>query len=174
MKAYKLLWLADRYHVRHHGRTVSGDTYYALPHGIVPSNAKYFLENKPTKLEVPKDYKDSYISIAGEHSYKAIKEPDLSEFSKSDIEALDRVLDSYNHLSPIRLSQLSHKYPEWKYYEKVIQDKDHGSAYPVNMLHFFEPAPDADKSGVFTESQELIELSKEVYRQLNSAMKTPG
>ena len=91
----------------------------------------------------------------------------MSEFSISDIEALDKVLEFYNHLSPIELSKLSHKFPEWKYYERVIQDKEQGSAYLVNMLHFFEPAPAADKSGLFEDNPELIELSKEVFRQLN-------
>lgn len=167
MKAYKLLWLADRYHVRHHGRTVSGDTYYALPHGIVPSNAKYFIENKPAKLKLSRKYRDSFISVSGNHSYRAIQEPDMSEFSISDIEALDKVLEAYNHLSPKELSNLSHKFPEWKYYERVIQDKEQGNAYPVNMLHFFESAPAADKSGLFEDSPELIELSREVFRQLN-------
>ena len=36
MKAYKLLWLADRYHLRQFGRTITGDTFFALPHGVVP------------------------------------------------------------------------------------------------------------------------------------------
>lgn len=50
MKAYKLLWLADRYHLRHYGRTISGDVYYALPHGPVPMDAMNVVEGKPTNL----------------------------------------------------------------------------------------------------------------------------
>ena len=46
MKAYKLLWLADRYHLRQTGMTITGDAYYAMPFGIVPSDAKCVLENR--------------------------------------------------------------------------------------------------------------------------------
>ena len=48
MKAYKLLWLADRYHLRQTGRTITGDVFYALPHGVVPSDAKNVVEHQPT------------------------------------------------------------------------------------------------------------------------------
>lgn len=80
MKAYKLLWLADRYHLRQHGRTITGDSYYAIPFGIVPSDAKCLLENEKTKLKDPKGYKNKYL-ILDNHQYKAIVEPDLNEFS---------------------------------------------------------------------------------------------
>jgi hypothetical protein len=50
MKAYKLLWLADRYHLRQYGRTITGDTYFALPLGLIPSDAKNILEKKETNL----------------------------------------------------------------------------------------------------------------------------
>lgn len=35
MKAYKLLCLADRTHLHKNGRTITGDTYFALPKGMV-------------------------------------------------------------------------------------------------------------------------------------------
>lgn len=38
MKAYKLLCLADKYHIRQYERSITDDTYCALPHGTVPSN----------------------------------------------------------------------------------------------------------------------------------------
>ena len=50
IKAYKLLWLADRYHVRRTGRLVTGDAYYAMPKGPVPSDAKNLLEGQATHL----------------------------------------------------------------------------------------------------------------------------
>ncbi len=32
MKIIKLIWLADRLHLRKYGRTIVGDTYYAMKH----------------------------------------------------------------------------------------------------------------------------------------------
>lgn len=45
MKAYKLLWLIDRYSMRHYARTVTGDMYFAMEHGTVPTDAKHVLES---------------------------------------------------------------------------------------------------------------------------------
>ena len=56
MKAYKLLWLADRYHLRQTGTTVTGDAYYAMPFGIVPNDAKCLLDKTKTKLRNPRGY----------------------------------------------------------------------------------------------------------------------
>jgi len=39
LAAIKLLFFADRYHLRKYGRLITEDTYYALPHGPVASNA---------------------------------------------------------------------------------------------------------------------------------------
>lgn len=58
MRACSLLWLADRYQLRNIGRTVSGDTYYAMPHGLMPSDAKCILECKTTNLPTDSDYKN--------------------------------------------------------------------------------------------------------------------
>ena len=50
-KAYKLLWLIDRYSLRHYARTVSGDQYYAMILGPVPTDAKHILEGMPTNMQ---------------------------------------------------------------------------------------------------------------------------
>lgn len=56
MKAYKLLWLADRYHLRHTGRFVTGDTYFAMPKGPVLNDVRSILEGQPTHLKNEDDY----------------------------------------------------------------------------------------------------------------------
>lgn len=46
MKAYKLIWLADRYHLRNYGRTITGDRYFAMQRGLVPSDTKNIVEGE--------------------------------------------------------------------------------------------------------------------------------
>ncbi|MEN9919783.1 MAG: hypothetical protein RL662_2219, partial [Bacteroidota bacterium] len=69
MKVYKLLWLADRYHVRQYGRTITGDTYYALPFGLVPSKTKDILDQKQAVLDVLNGY-DKLIEVVDKRNYK--------------------------------------------------------------------------------------------------------
>ena len=165
MKAYKLLWLADRLQLRRCGRTVSGDTYYAMPYGPVPSDAKNILEKQPTHLHHDGDFMDSFIETKGKR-YKAVKEPDLKYFSVSDREVLDKVLDSYNKMTTMQLSELSHKYPEWLPYEAMIKSEGRNSSYPIDVDLFFESC-DADKIGFFDDNLEALQLAKELYHQYN-------
>ena len=165
MKAYKLLWLADRYHLRQTGRTITGDTYYAMPHGIVPSDAKCLLEGEKTKLRNPKGYFGRYIApIKNEHQFKVVSEPDLNVFSDSDQDALDKVLEKYNGYSAKMLSQLSHKFPEWLFYKNLLEDKSLKYSYKIDFDHFFEEAPKSEAQ-LFDDNKELLELTKKLSHQ---------
>lgn len=166
MKAYKLLWLADRYQLRICGRTITGDTYYAMPRGLVPSDAKCLLENESTKLENEAGYRDKFITLGLGHSYEAVCAPDCDELSDSDIEALNKVLDSFGDMKATELSEFSHQFPEWTYYQDMLEDKSTKNSYRVNIDHFFEPC-EADKSGLFAQSEELLSLTKDLYHQYN-------
>lgn len=166
MKAFKLLWLADRYHLRQTGRTITGDSYYAMPYGIVPSDAKCILEDEKTKLKNPKGYKDQYICCKGKHSYVAISHPDLTVFSDSDQDALDKVIKVYGSSDAMQLSKLSHKFPEWIFYQDLLEDKEEKNSYKIDLDHFFKSAPNEAKE-LFDDNEELLSLTKELYHQYN-------
>lgn len=163
MKAYKLLWLADRWHLRQYGRTVSGDEYHALPYGVVPSDAKCILEGYRTKLQNnPKETSD-YLCVLKGHRYASHQAPDMSVFSESDREALALILKNYNKYSALELSEISHTFPEWKYYEKKLRDSSLKNGYKIDMNLFFENKDDS--SHLFNDPDELLSLTKAVYNQ---------
>lgn len=166
MKAYKLLWLADRYHLRQYGRTITGDSYYAMPFGIVPSDAKCILEGTKTKLRFSNSYKSRYIVNTDDHRFKVIANPDVNVFSESDQAALDKVLSMYGDCDAMQLSELSHQFPEWTFYRDMLKDKDLKNSYKVDLDHFFEDAP-ASASQLFDENKELLSLTQELYHQYN-------
>lgn len=165
MKGFKLLWLADRYHLRAHGRTISGDSYFAMPRGLVPSDAKNLLEGQPTLLDNDPDYFDSFLHIDDNYNYSAASAPDLNELSESDVKAMDLVLEIYGHMDRHQLSSLSHKYPEWKKYEFMLRDRKKKNSFPVNMDLMFENCDD-DDSALFAQSPEHLFLTKEIYHEL--------
>lgn len=167
MKAYKLLWLADRCHLRQTGRTITGDRYYALPKGVVPTDAKHLLDEEDTILANPDGYLSQWIEKIGAHKYRAIKSPDLTEFSESDIDVLDRVIDNYGDQSRHELSELSHKYPEWQKYEDMLSDKNEKNSFPVSMDLMFENSEE-DESCLFCQSPAMLEVAKEIYHEFNS------
>lgn len=167
MKAYKLLWLADRCHLRQNGRTITGDRYFAMPRGLVPTDAKHLLDGKVTDMDTPEGYFEQWIERVGQHRFKAVKSPDLKEFSESDLVALNRVIELYGDCSGKELSDLSHKYPEWKKYEDMLRDINEKNSFPINLNLMFENSAD-DYSELFDQPSEVLEMTREIYHEFNS------
>lgn len=167
MKAYKLLWLADRYHLRQTGRTITGDTFYALPHGVVPSDAKNVVEHQPTHILNDVDYCDRYIQRVGKYGYKAVSEPDLMVFSESDQEALDKILQNYGGMDQYQLECLSHEFPEWLAYKDQIKADNMPKAYKIDLEYFFCDA-EKDQSGLFVDDPELLSLTKQMFHEFTA------
>lgn len=165
MKAYKLLWLADRFQLRHSGRFLSGDRYYAMPYGPVPSDAKNILECKATKLEGNSEYVSEFLELGGK-VFTAKKSPDLKVFSSSDRDVLEQVDAIFGNSSAIELSAMSHNFPEWKAYEERIRDKSCQNSYPIDVNFFFEDS-EADDKGFFADDREALELARELYFENN-------
>jgi len=166
MKAYKLLWLADRCHLRKNGRTITGDKYFAMPKGVVPTDAKHLLDGEPTVLSNSDNYFGEWIEKIDAHKFRAVKAPDLSEFSASDIEVLNQVIDLYGNYSRNDLSELSHKYPEWIKYKDMLLDKNEKNSFPINIDLMFDDSD--DKSTLFRQSPEILKITKEIYHEFNN------
>lgn len=167
MKAYKLLWLADRCHLRKFGRTITGDSYFALPKGMVPTDAKHLLDGEVTVMHTPSGYFDRWIKKNNGHTYSLIEAPDMEEFSESDIEVLQKVVDSYGDMSAKELSELSHKYPEWKKYEDMLSDKSAKNSFPIDMDLMFEDSAEDCSSPLFDQPAEVLAETKEIYHEYN-------
>ena len=166
MKAYKLLWLADRYHLRQYGRTITGDIFFALPHGVVPSDAKNVVEHQATHIPTDEKYRDKYIKRLGKYSFQAITEPDVMLFSDSDQEVLDKILQAYGALDQYELEKLSHKFPEWLAYESKLRAEGTPKAYKIDIDYFFDEAKE-DNSGLFADDPEKIALIKEYFHEFS-------
>lgn len=159
IKAYKLLWLSDRYHVRHYGRTITGDTYYAMPKGVVPSDVKHILDGKDTILKTSIEPNSIIETKLGYYNSK--EKPNMKVFSKTDCDVMNLVLDNYNKMSANKLSILSHNFPEWKHYENELKDKDSKNSYKIDMSLFFINYDDG--TGLFMDDGELLSLTKNLY-----------
>ena len=171
-KAYKLLWIADRYHLRQYGRMITGDTYHALPHGPVPSDAKNIIDGQPLSYMTAIDgYVEKYLrkDSLRARSYHSTDEQDLRVFSKTDLDALDRVLELYGAWDCKQLEEFSHQYPDWKKYEKCIQTEGKKASYPIDVKLFFTN-PKHDECPLFnTDEPELLALTKDMYLQTHRA-----
>jgi len=160
LKAFKLLWLADRYHLRQYGRTVTGDTYFAMPKGIVPSDAKHLLEHRKTMLRPAESPAEETITPHTGY-YVLTGKLNTRVFSKTDMTALDKVTELYNGMTGEELSNLSHGFPEWERYRSRIESAGHKSSFKVDMRLFFVNHDDG--KGLFMDDSGLLSVTESVY-----------
>ena len=121
LKVIKLMWLADRLHIRKYGRPIFNDIYFAMQYGAVGSSVKDLAGFNVDGDE--KTYLDSYLEIDSGYKIKSKENVDLDVFSSSEIEALEKSYAEYGELNPFQLAELSHKFPEWEKFKDVIESK---------------------------------------------------
>lgn len=130
MKVAKLLYFADKVHLRRHGRLLTGDAYYCMDHGPVPS-AALNLMNGALGKSGEQDWERSgplFFKVleversdrGGRHEvFRARTAPDLDVFSESDVEVLEEIAARYGPLSASELRELSHQEPDYVAAERL-------------------------------------------------------
>src|SRR4051812_12877508 len=80
----KLLYWADKWHLEHYGRTVSGDQYIAMKNGPVPSNVYDMLKfvRGDGKFDFPKDVRKAF-EVQNKFEVRALRQPNLNRLSAS-------------------------------------------------------------------------------------------
>lgn len=163
MAILKLLFFAERYHLRKYGRMITNDTFYAMKHGPVASGARNILffddidtDNKYTK-EILEE-KDKYTFVS---KFK-LKDEDYDYLSETDKEALDFAIEKFGHLKEWDLVEETHKYPEWNRFKSLFNSQSI-SRESINMDDFFSPYISEDDPYKCI-PMELVELSKEFYK----------
>jgi len=86
LKVVKLMWLADRLHIRKYGRPIFNDIYFAMPYGAVGSSAKDLAGFNVDGDE--KEYLENYLELGRGYKIKSKQKVDLDIFSDSEIEIL--------------------------------------------------------------------------------------
>ena len=151
----KMLFLADKYHLVRYGRTITGDHYWALPHGPAPTTVLNLL-NDVLQGDIHHPYARALraaveIDDTVKHPLiRARQQPDWDCLSKSDIEALDKTLERYSNSSFNRLWQLTHSMSAYK---NAWEQRGAKKSSPMSFKDFFDGDHDAVE-GVLEEVQE--------------------
>jgi uncharacterized phage-associated protein len=169
LKAIKLIWAADRYHLRKYGRPVTWDTYEAMKLGPVGSTTMDIVDQTTFLNDTEREYSEDFIKPTKGNNYKSLAKPDTKVFSESDIEALGFALTAFNNMSGLELADLSHRYPEWSKHENIL---DSGKERKVHMgyMDFFENPKDF-KADVFSQDKESLEVSKDIFQETEDILR---
>lgn len=169
MKALKLIWLADRLHLNKYGRTISGDTYYAMKNGPVASAVRNILEQAFLgEDDIEMQYSKEFLQEDEDrYFYRSIKPAVTSVFSKTDLDCLRKVNDALGDKNQFELSDFSHLFPEWTRHEDALRSGAISREY-MDLLDFFEPAQ-GEADLLF--EQTLKELAKEIFLENQAVLK---
>ena len=160
MQAIKLIYFADRYHLRKYGRPVTNDEYVAMGYGSVGSKTKDIAENTTFLDEIESEYSKRYIKNQGQYDIQSINEVDMDVFSDSDTEALDFAINNLRRFDQYDLAKISHAYPEWKKFEKELESGS-GSAFSMNYEDFFKDAEPGDEHLRLLNGNDLFVMNAE-------------
>jgi len=128
LKLMKLLWLADRMHLNKFGRLILKDKYSALPHGPVPSST---MNSTQKSIE-------NFFSVNG-FTIRATGDFDNRFFSKTDLQIMYEVWNSFGDKDQFELEKYSHLFPEWLRYKKDLDNNSLPNSYPIVIQDLFNP-----------------------------------
>ncbi len=157
MKALKLIYFAERYHLRKYGRLITNDVYLAMKLGPVPSGVKDIAEASNYREKRELEYSSRYIEPLSRYTFKSLKPVDDLVFSESDIEALDFARSTFGNLDRYELARLTHEYPEWKKHKRALKVQ---ASIQMSFFDFFD-----DPGGQINRCFELSEEEKAVRRE---------
>ena len=168
VKLVKLLWEADRLHIRKYGRMISdADDYYAMTHGPVCSLALDIAQMSKDRIAFSDDdieYLEDYFT-SDDRDTSMQKEVGDNYLSDTDKEALTKAWELFKDKEAFDLADnISHKYPEWARYADYF--KNNGGRKHIFTEDFFEN-PENDE--YFKEDRESLEAAREYYLENQAA-----
>lgn len=162
LKILKLVWIADRLHLRKYWKLIVWDTYFAMKMWPVASGIKNICDKKedflPTNAII---YINEYIQKF-ENSIRSKKDVDISQFSESNLEVLNLVYTTFWNNKWSKLVDVTHKYPEWKKFETKLKMWTISQAQ-MSYFDFFENTPEQDS--IFDISEEHLELTRDIFQE---------
>ena|SRR5258706_3907329 len=130
MKVMKLIYFAERYHIRKYMRPIANDDLLAMKKGMVGSFWLNILRGICQSLFFESDN----ISRAKIKNGFTLEE--TSVFSQSEIEALDFAINKFGKYDENQLVDIVHEYPEWVKYKGIIEK--YGGAQRIEVDDILE------------------------------------
>ena len=142
LKALKLVYFADRHHLRRYGRPITNDRYVAMNYGPVASACKDLAEMSDFLGDEEREYAAPFLETVDQHTFASKQETDTSVLSESDLESLQFAWETYQGWGKYKLAEHTHRFPEWKRHEAELAVS---SRVEMNYLDFLEnPEPGVD------------------------------
>ena len=138
----KIVYLADRYHLRRYGRFVTGDSYIAMRKGPAAKRTKTLIYAAEKGYGTAGAYIQSCDPKTRHANLCVEVKCGADELSETDVEALDVAIAKYNEIvaKGLDLPEYTHAFPEWQLaFAKIEPGKSYSA---MNVLDFFRSPKD--------------------------------
>ncbi len=148
----KMLYLADKQSLINWGKTITGDSFYALPKGPVLTQVYNLF--KGTGPREDQERWDSYFSERVNNAIHLIKDTDFGILSEREMEMLESARKQIHEIAPWEVADWLHKTcPEWK--------DPQGGSIPIDASTILRLAGKSEKEiREIEESNEAFQFAK--------------
>ena len=156
LKAAKLLYYADKYHLVRYGKPILGDVYYHWDYGPVPFQSLAMMNEAIDSYRLPHITQENLelfqkhlrVNVEKTHpTFEPKTSPDLEVLSESEQEALRETIKNFGRYTGPQLIEMTHREAPWR----KTQRNDE-----IDYRLFFEGAKD-----VSPEALEYLESLRE-------------
>lgn len=114
-KCMKILYFSDNAHLSEYGRTITGDTYYHMAYGAVPTHIYDILkavrgDSYFSNTEEVQKIKKECFHFVNNILIVSTAMPDMDYLSQSDIEILNMHIEQLRHKTFSEVTEMSHGY----------------------------------------------------------------
>jgi len=119
----KMLYIADRFALKHMEQPITGDHYVSMDYGPVLSGVYDLIKGQAVDDALPLWYK--FISPPKNNKVSLIADPGNEDLCEQEEEIIQQVYQSFGHLNPFGVAEWTHQLPEWQ--------NPNGSAIPISV-----------------------------------------
>ena len=172
MSLVKLLFFADRFHLRNFCIPMLCDSYTAMRQGPVCSKT-YDLIKKGQYFDYLSEAKQKFVAenlSCDKETVVTVCDTGDDYLSKSDKMALDFAIGNFGTFDRKDLSKISHAYPEWNKFKTVLET-EFSNAEEMSYVDFFDnPQPNDgyikkffNGTDPFKDDEESLKAKKEEF-----------
>lgn len=164
LRALKLLYLADRLHLREYGRLITNDNLVAMKLGTLGSQTRDIITMSEYLPHVVYKYVENKLGRDLDKYIIKEKDDQTNQLSKTDIYCVDKILNSFGKLSKSDLVNLTHDLPEWKKHQYEIEEENL-SVVGLDIVDLFKPSSNSVLENVFSQTDAKLNLSRDLFQE---------
>lgn len=143
----KMLYIADRFALKHMEQPITGDHYVSMKYGPVLSGVYDLIKGQAVEDALPLWSK--FISPPNNNFVSLIADPGNEDLCEEEEEIIQQVYKACGHLDPFGVAEWTHQLPEWK--------NPNGSAIPISVEDILK--------NVGKSNEEIQQIQQEAIRE---------